>query len=833
MSEIQNAIKIDNKDINYKNKNEINSKSHRNKNNKYLITKKNTKILNIDKLLSKSNLSFSRNRKQFQKCSLPEELMTQRINGKTIHENDSKSHKKNLTNIYDAESFSYKPELCSDFKRLTEKKIFQNKMHRRIQTERQNIEINKKINKSGNRYVLVNSRNIRRNNGFTTEFLFEGKNDKLNINNTTQNIQNINNYSTHINLTINKSFQKKYYIKEINPSFTINNETKIKNNNSNNFCIKSCNLENSKNLLKKRKIFPIKTRNKNEDKLFKTENKLKYNFNYYSQDNSISNAKSSILKKKVNTLIKFPKRKIYLSSNFGQSFEILKKNTFLSNSNINIQSYTNSFDDGIKTKLINEQKKIFKNKNVSSLQKKTIDILIEKPIIKPAKKKTSNFNLKKLFPFKLQNIFKDNFNKNSNIAYIKDNKLVKNTNSKSSEPKNLETKYIYSKNLNSIKQNKNEKSDKMYSKSKEKDKKLNKKYNIITDFDTIPLKESMKIKNPLTLHLKLNNDSTKLKELLKKKKLLKHPKNNLIKPKNLPFQTKKIIKMESLSKKGFWQPGKEKENQDNYFILNNINGNPTFYYMGVCDGHGLYGKEVSYFLRNNLPQNLNKNIINNKIKYLSFESINNLSKIILNSFIQTNNELINNPNINTYLSGSTCVSLLFTPRRLISINVGDSRAILGKFNGEKWYSKNLSRDHKPIEEDEKKRIILNGGRVEQNKDEFENLRGPLRIWLKDEEIPGLAVSRSFGDELANKIGVICEPEINEYIFLNEDKFFILASDGLWEYISSEECVDITKDYYLKNDIEGCINHLYKESSKRWIMKEDIIDDITLIVVFMN
>ena len=210
-----------------------------------------------------------------------------------------------------------------------------------------------------------------------------------------------------------------------------------------------------------------------------------------------------------------------------------------------------------------------------------------------------------------------------------------------------------------------------------------------------------------------------------------------------------------------------------------------------------------------------------------------MSSIITNTFIQTNNELVDNSNINTYLSGSTCVSILFTSRRLISINVGDSRCVLGKFNGEKWQYENLSRDHKPSEEDEKNRIISNGGRVEPNKDEFGNGRGPLRIWMKEEDIPGLAVSRSFGDELAHKIGVINEPEIKEYVFLNEDKFFILASDGLWEYISSEECVDIIKDYYLKNDIEGAINFLYKESSKRWIMEEDVIDDITLILIFMN
>ena len=823
MSEIEKFKKNENNsDTNFKNKNnEIGNKSHRNTNN--LVINKNIKILNIDKLLSKNNFSFSRNRKKIQKNLLPEDFISQTINGKKNNGNDSKNHKKNLTNIYDSETFPIKPEMFLDFKKLTEKKIFHNKMHRRIQTERQNIELIRKINKSGNRYVLVNTRNAKKNNGFTTEFLFEGKNDKVNIYNILQNS------TLNVNLTINKSFQKKYYMKKLNPLLIINNENKTKNN-TNNFCLKSCNLENNKNILRKRKIYTIKTRNKNNDNIFKTQTKLKNNCNFYSQENSISYIKSTNLKKKMNYLLKFPKKKIYLSSNLGQSFELPKKNIFFSNSNINIQSYTSSFDDGIKNKLINDNKKIFKNNNFTTIQKKYTDTLTEKHF----KKKPSNYNLKN-FPYKIENLFKDNSLHNSNITFIKDNKLNKNRNSrstsKSTEHKqSLESKYIYSKNQNTIKQFKNEKNN---TKTKEKDKKFNKK-SIITDLDTLPLKESIKIKNPLiNLQLKLNNDSNKIKELLKKKKLLKLPKNNLIKPKILPFQSKKIIKMESLSKKGFWQPGKEKENQDNYFILNNINGNPNFYYMGVCDGHGIYGKDVSYFLINNLPQKLNKNIINNKIKYLSFESINNLSKIIVNSFIQTNNELINNPNINTYLSGSTCVSILFTPRRLISINVGDSRCILGKFNGEKWYTKNLSRDHKPIEEDEKKRIITNGGRVEQNKDEFGNCRGPLRIWLKDEEIPGLAVSRSFGDELANKIGVICEPEIKEYIFLSEDKFFILASDGLWEYISSEECVNIIKDYYLKNDIEGAINHLYKESSKRWIMEEDVIDDITLIVVFMN
>ena len=810
MSEIQQFKKLDNTDNLTQNKEEIGSNINR---NNQLLRKKKTKILNIDKIISQGNFSFSKNKKLNQNKNINQDLSSQRLNDKRIKENDLKRHKKNLTNIYDAETLYLKTEILPEFKKLTKKKLFENKMHRRIQTERQSIEINNKIKKNGNRYVLLKTRNIKKNDGFTTEYLFEGKSNTI-TNNSRHN-------SAYINLAINKSLPKKKDITKPDPSLTINNDNKTKNN----FCLKSCNFAKKTIILKNRKKnYPIKKRNRNNENIFKTQTKTKYKFNYYSQDNSILDVKSSILKEKMKNLLKFPKRKIYLTSNIGQSFELKNIDNLLSNSNINIQDYKGSFDNNTHTNiLLKEQGKNFKNNFFSFIHKKYSDALIGKP----KKANSSNFNLKKISPKDIQNIFKNNIIQNNNIIFIKNKQEA----SSLSEKNHIIKKNIYSNNSNLI-SNLKHKINK--SKEKEKIKILNNK-NLENNYETLSLKESVKIKNPLiNINLKLNNDSkNKIKEFLKNKNLLKHPKKNIIKPKNLIFQSKNILKIESLSKKGFWKPGMDKANQDNYFILNNINNNPNYFYIGVCDGHGLYGKEVSKFIINNLPHNLNENIINNNIKYLSFESIEKLSSIITSSFIQTNNELINNPNINTFLSGSTCTSILFTSRRLISINVGDSRCVLGKFNGEKWQSENLSRDHKPSEEDEKNRIISSGGRVEPNKDEFGNGRGPLRIWMKDEETPGLAVSRSFGDELAHKIGVINEPEIKEYVFLDEDKFFIVASDGLWEYISSEECVDIVKDYYVKNDIEGAINFLYKESSKRWIMEEDVIDDITLVLIFMN
>ena len=99
-------------------------------------------------------------------------------------------------------------------------------------------------------------------------------------------------------------------------------------------------------------------------------------------------------------------------------------------------------------------------------------------------------------------------------------------------------------------------------------------------------------------------------------------------------------------------------------------------------------------------------------------------------------------------------------------------------------------------------------------------------------MPGLAMSRSFGDEVAHSAGVVVDPEIMEYKLLKEDKFIVLASDGIWEFISNDEVVNIVKEFYLKDDVEGAVNCLYEESKKRWMMEEEIIDDITVIVVFL-
>ena len=297
----------------------------------------------------------------------------------------------------------------------------------------------------------------------------------------------------------------------------------------------------------------------------------------------------------------------------------------------------------------------------------------------------------------------------------------------------------------------------------------------------------------------------------------------------IPQIKKKILCMHEFSKTGYAGEDEKKINQDSYFVFHNFVNSSKNIFMGVCDGHGQVGQEVSGFLKENLPIDLNHALKSSKLNIQT----DDISQIISETFIEENYKLCTNEMINSMLSGSTCVSVIYTPIKIISSNVGDSRAFMGKLINGEWKSFDLTRDHKPSLPDESNRILSKGGRIEPMKDDDDSFIGPPRVWLKEEDYPGLAMSRSFGDKIAHSVGVSTEPEIKEYFFEKEDKFLIISSDGLFEFISSQDIVNIVKDYYISGDIVSCCEYLYKIAYEKWMKEEEVVDDITMIVVFLE
>ena len=93
------------------------------------------------------------------------------------------------------------------------------------------------------------------------------------------------------------------------------------------------------------------------------------------------------------------------------------------------------------------------------------------------------------------------------------------------------------------------------------------------------------------------------------------------------------------------------------------------------------------------------------------------------------------------------------------------------------------------------------------------------------------MSRSIGDMDAKKVGVIPNPQIVEYTIDYYSKYLILASDGIWEFISSEQAMKYCNKFYMRNDAKGLCQDLTQKATALWEKNDCCIDDITVIVVF--
>lgn len=182
---------------------------------------------------------------------------------------------------------------------------------------------------------------------------------------------------------------------------------------------------------------------------------------------------------------------------------------------------------------------------------------------------------------------------------------------------------------------------------------------------------------------------------------------------------------------------------------------------------------------------------------------------------------------------TTCVSVFHLGKRLICANTGDSRALAVFKRENKSLNceyKLLSNDHKPNVPQEQQRIHKKGGVVLQQR-LGHIYYGPYRVWVKNENFPGLAVSRSIGDIVASKIGVTALPEVTEIEIDENLNYIIIGSDGLFEFIDNNTIVKLSQRYYEQNDIRGLCNVLVNEATKRWKSVEKVIDDISMIALF--
>jgi protein phosphatase 1L len=257
--------------------------------------------------------------------------------------------------------------------------------------------------------------------------------------------------------------------------------------------------------------------------------------------------------------------------------------------------------------------------------------------------------------------------------------------------------------------------------------------------------------------------------------------------------------------------GLRPQNEDYHEVFTNLDNkdgskkNVNLY--AVFDGHG--GKKVSEYLKNNLP----KYFTDKRVTYPISK------KYVVTVYDHIQKSLQSLPFSQT--SGSTALVAIHFKQDgdeyLNVLNSGDSRCVLCRDN----FGMPLTKDHKPHWPEEYGRITQLGGKLT-----FDGF---------DYRIKDLSVSRAFGDLDATPF-VTHRPDLFRYKLDKNDKFMVMACDGLWDVMSDSDVVNfvlsLCYDITTKKRINTQIN-IAKKLAEFAINKKKSSDNVSILVIFFN
>ncbi|XP_010536208.1 PREDICTED: probable protein phosphatase 2C 72 isoform X2 [Tarenaya hassleriana] len=278
---------------------------------------------------------------------------------------------------------------------------------------------------------------------------------------------------------------------------------------------------------------------------------------------------------------------------------------------------------------------------------------------------------------------------------------------------------------------------------------------------------------------------------------------------------------------------------------------------GVFDGHGKSGHLVSKMVRNRLPSLL----LTFKNQSPDDDDDGEWEEACLSAFRLIDRELL----LQTFdcsFSGTTAVIAIRQGNDLVLANLGDSRAVLGTVSEDgELGAVQLTTDLKPgvpreflllllppslvsgcakglnqyrypefsCAAGEEERITRCNGRVFALKAEPYN----PRVWLPNRDVPGLAMSRAFGDFVLKDYGIIAVPEVSHRRLTPNDQFLVLATDGVWDVLSNDEVVSIVSSERKPASAAKLVAETAKAAWKKKKLQSTKVDDITVACLFLQ
>ena len=232
--------------------------------------------------------------------------------------------------------------------------------------------------------------------------------------------------------------------------------------------------------------------------------------------------------------------------------------------------------------------------------------------------------------------------------------------------------------------------------------------------------------------------------------------------------------------------------EDKSRAIQNINGDKYSHLFCLFDGHG--GVDVSQFLQENFHKYFKEML-----------PMSNPQENFKELFSKIDNKI---KDLNLLNIGSTACIVYITiengKKVLYSANIGDTRSLLISSND----YKRLSYDHRATDTNEYNRIVQGGGIVFAGR-----VYGTLML------------SRAFGDWELKSYGVISEPHVTKININENDKYVVIACDGIWDVLEDADVYEMSKN--MENTKDLCNDIVNKALDK------GSMDNISCFVIKLN
>ncbi|CAK4082019.1 unnamed protein product [Aphanomyces euteiches] len=238
-------------------------------------------------------------------------------------------------------------------------------------------------------------------------------------------------------------------------------------------------------------------------------------------------------------------------------------------------------------------------------------------------------------------------------------------------------------------------------------------------------------------------------------------------------------------------------------------------YAAIFDGHG--GWQVAEYAQNHLIENAKAELAKE-----SAQTVTKIESALEQAFLRTDFDLkeivrgafqLGFGQVNRV--GACSMLAYVTDNLLVIANAGDERAVLGSFENDNLIAIPMSNDHNaklPVE-------MARLAREHPGEDNIVVCKHPESCYVKG----GLQPTRALGDFAFKDVDfnapaaptrrgggrhiappytppyVLAKPEVQTHTVTGADKFLILGSDGVWDFLTNQEAVEIVHHYVSRGE----------------------------------